>query len=1228
MKFNRGSIITALSAWALFAGIAGAEVPANLGAVRYTDASPLFSMPVPEGELQLRAVSDSVIEVKVTPTGARPKYKSVTVIHEFPVKTTLTQKDGQWLFSAGKITASVDGKTGCVRFLDNAGNEILAETPGGRAFTSNTVNGEASVTPQQSFAAPADESLYGLGQHQDGRLDWHGETLRLRQVNTEISMPILWSTKSYGLLWDNPSDTWFNPGEDVPLNDRRATVHVTESGDYSFYVNNTSLQHEITILVDGQPIVSLENFWLPYGAGGHIKLEANTDHQIEVRAEGDARYGGLKLTMHNKSLPTVWRSRMGEAIDYYVIYGSTPNEIIANYRAISGQVPMLTKSAWGYWQCRERYASSNELIEAVEGFRKRQIPVDVIVQDWRYWEKYGFNAMKWDERFYPDPVDLTTRLHAMHTKLINSVWSKFDPQTDVRKDEEKNGGMVPGTEWFDAFNPKARQIYWKHMNAGLFSVGVDGFWQDATEPESDCLLNNKIYLGESDVYLNSYPLFVNRAVYEGQRSTSDAKRVTLITRSGYPGQQRYGTVSWSGDVRSSWASYQKQLPAGLGFASAGMPYWTTDIGGFFRPGVDQGPPGNQYTSPEYHELLCRWLECGTFYPIQRLHGWQSRTEPWNYGPEVERIITKFIKLRYQFLPYTYSTDWQIHANGATLMRALPMDFPQDMAVRDIKDEFLYGPSLLVAPIMGPQHPQDNGTAALVPSSSLFGPDRKTAGLVGTYFKGNNFDQKIQTRTDKTIDFNWTNNEPLAGLGTEHYSVRWEGFVKAENAGDYQFTVTGNDGFRLWVDDKNICEDWNARSTLTKSGTIHLAGGGVLVPIKLEYFQDTSDAVISLQWTPADKTDTVVNGSRRTVIFPAEAQWYDFWTGKSVGAGPLQVVAPLDALPLYVRAGSILPFGPVLQYTAQKSSIPIELRVYPGADATFDLYDDAGDSYGYEKGQYAISRLTWNDKSRQFVIGARKGHYPGMAETCDYLVRVLQSDGTWKDTRIQYKGQELTIHADESQPQSAELPPLNIPLHREATEWVDIRTPDEQKTNLPHVLLIGDSISRGYFNVVQDKLAGKAYCDLLATSRGICDPVLCEQILGLLNAHQFAVIHFNNGLHGADYSATEYETGFKYLLATLERESHGAKLVWATSTSVRPGFTSWNHDDAFNARMVDERNAIGRRLTRAAGIPCDDLNIVTRDHPEYYIGDKIHYNDTGWQKLGASVVKAVLPELPG
>ena len=378
---------------------------------------------------------------------------------------------------------------------------------------------------------------------------------------------------------------------------------------------------------------------------------------------------------------------------------------MAEYRELTGAAPLLPRWAYGFWQCRERYGSQQQILNIATEFRKRKIPVDVLVQDWRYWGKYGWNAMRFDESDYPDPAAMMSSLHSQNFHMVISVWAKFGAETDVNHElgdahlllQSAAATGEPGEtkereSWADLFNPQTQKAYWADINRTLFADGLDGWWLDASEPEGDPLKNDRTFLGPGKTVRNAYPLFETSAVYDGQRAANPNKRVVILSRSAFTGQQRNGSISWSGDVSGDWATLRRQIPAGLSFGISGMPYWTTDIGGFFRP-------KDQYTSPDYHELLIRWFEFGAFCPIFRIHGYQSETEMWKYGPEVEQDLRLYDTLRYRLLPYIYSQAWDVTRQGSTMMRALPMEFPSDVRVREISDQFMFGPSLLISPVV-------------------------------------------------------------------------------------------------------------------------------------------------------------------------------------------------------------------------------------------------------------------------------------------------------------------------------------------------------------------------------------------------------------------------------------------------------------------------------------------------------------------------------------------------
>lgn len=557
-------------------------------------------------------------------------------------------------------------------------------------------------------------------------------------------------------------------------------------------------------------------------------------------------------------------SEVADAIDYYFLYGPDFDRIIASYRELTGAAPMFGKWAYGFWQCKNRYQSQEELLGVAHKYRELRIPVDNIVQDWFWWNTMGEHVFN---KNYPDPKGMIDDLHRNHFHLMISVWPFFRPGSSVYDDMDKRGYFIDRTKvsgfhpagqaLYDAFNPAARAYYWDLMKKALFDIGVDAWWLDTTEPETEgreegILLSNKVAIGSGARYVNLYPLMATAAVYEGQRATSDEKRVFILSRSAFAGAQRNAVAAWSGDIVSDFETFRRQIPAGLNFSLSGLPYWTTDIGGFIL-----GHPSD----PAYRELFVRWFQYGTFCPIFRVHGTRApnENELWSYGPEAQEILTKYDNLRYRLLPYIYSLAWRVTRENYTLMRPLVIDYRTDETARRIGDQFLFGPALLVNPV-----------------------------------------------TDPGVD------------------------------------------------------------------------------------------------------------SRRLYLPPGN--WFDFWTGRSLTGGKfINAPAPLETLPLFVRAGSILPLGPILQYTSERPADPIELRVYPGADGEFTLYEDEGDSYRYEKGAYSTIRMRWDEERRSLTIGKREGGFSGMLERRTFnVVWVGEGHGGGLepaktiDKTIQYDGKPITI----------------------------------------------------------------------------------------------------------------------------------------------------------------------------------------------------------------------------
>lgn len=810
-----------------------------------------------DGTLSICPLSDNAVRIKFykVSEGNLPElvFTSGSVMPVFQVVDSPSKLE----IKAPKITVSLDKQTSKLSYADKAGKVFLSEKAGSRKLTPDIIQGEACFAVEQSFESPADESIFGLGQFQDGQYNLKNIARRLTQVNTQIAIPFIYSSKGYGLLWHQYGLTDFNPADNfIALqkqeqsstgNNQMAEVTTTSGtqkvsqnqslyqgkfnvpadGDYSIFLDLGDMGNRHFVVIDGKPCMDQSNMWLPPTSGTLVQLKAG-EHDVQVLCKSN---NTPKLSWKQADNFTTFRSPIAKALDYVVFYGPSADNVIATYRNLSGNAPMFPKWAYGFWQCRERYTSGSHLVETVKEFRKRQLPVDVIVQDWQYWGDRGWGVPQFDEKKYPNPAGFIKELHDLNAHFNISIWSNPDKNSTIGKEYVAKNRFIPNTKWLDYFNPETRKEYWNTLKVNMFDNGVDSWWMDAVEPENDALKGEKTHIGAGDFYRLTYPLMVSQAVYEGQRESSSDKRVCILTRSAFSGQQRYGVINWSGDIGYTWDVFRNQIVAGLNFSITGLPYWTTDIGGFFRPGR------SQYTDEKYHELLTRWYQWGTFNPIFRMHGYQTETEPWKFGQKVEDNMRKMLNLRYRLLPYIYSEAWQVTKNGSTMMRPLVMDFNGDTAAVSRQFQYMFGKSILTAP----------------------------------------------------------------------------------------------------VTEANVIE-WN-------------------------------------------------------VYLPKSAGWFDFWTGKQFKGGQtVRTAAPLDRIPLFVKAGSIIPMGKIIQSTAEKSDT-LEIRVYKGANGEFTLYEDEGDSYNYEKGKYSNISFRWNEKNQSLTIGDKQGNYSGsLTKRVFNIVLVSENNG--------------------------------------------------------------------------------------------------------------------------------------------------------------------------------------------------------------------------------------------
>jgi len=548
----------------------------------------------------------------------------------------------------------------------------------------------------------------------------------------------------------------------------------------------------------------------------------------------------------------VLRSEAGGGIDYDFIYGPAIDGVIAGYRHLTGDAPMMARWTWGLFQSKEHYATQQELLDVAAKYRELGAPLDAVVQDWFYWKPGEWGRHVMDPARYPDPAGTVAALHKENVHTIISVWARFDKGLENAKELESIGGLFPRTSnvypagegrWYDAYLPAARDMYWRQVMKTLGTAGWDGWWLDASEAELSGnwgeMRTLQTAAGPGDVVYNAYPLLHTTGVHDGMRRDMPDKRVFILTRSAYAGQQRNGAITWSGDTAGSWDDFRRQVPEALNFSLSGIPYWSADIGGFFS-----GDPKD----PAYAELFTRWYEFGVFNPMFRVHGTSYPKEIWQFSSEIGKVLLDYDRLRYRLIHYIYSLSWDVTHRGGTMMRPLIMDFQDDANTALIGDEYTFGKGLLVAPVI---------------------------------------EKGAQTRT---------------------------------------------------------------------------------------------------------------------VYLPGRLPWYNFWTGERINSGKsVAVKAELETIPLFLQAGSILPLGPAIQYADQRSSEPMELRIYPGADGHFELYDDQGDGYGYEKGQYATIDLRWNDTKHELSIGTRHGKFPGMPQKIAFKAVCGAGEKAERSSVIIYSG---------------------------------------------------------------------------------------------------------------------------------------------------------------------------------------------------------------------------------
>ena len=937
--------------------------------------------------VRLQVVNDNIIRVQATSEAQLPEKQSLIIVAQTAKpKFDVSQKDDVVTIKAAAVSATVNAKTGRVEFFDRDGKSLLREAKeGGKTFKPFRVPDceigvDVAKVPEEQrngltwrllfdgTKGHRDEAFYGLGQHQSEELNMKGLNEDLFQYNTKVSVPFVLSSKNYGLLWDSYSYCRFGNPEDYQQLGRAFKIYDKQgkeghlTGTYTdkdgkklvrdedsiyyefdtpaaselanrtepggiknlpkgFRLNGSTVVYEgfieaprdmqyhfilyyagyIKVYIGGQLVVPerWRTAWNPNTYKFRKVLQKDKRYQlrIEWQPDGDVSYCGLRVAKPNKDQRnlSIW-SEMSKDMDYYFIAGQNADEVISGYRTLTGKAPVYPKWALGFWQSRERYKTSQEIEENLAEFRKRQIPCDNIVQDWNYWPEDQWGSHQFEASRYPNPQAMLDSVHQMGGRFMISVWPKFYCNTDNYKEIDQKGWMYhqavtddihdwvgPGYvgSFYDAYDAGARKLFWKQMNDNLFSkykYGIDAWWMDASEPNvRDCTpmwyrkaLSGPTALGTTTEYFNAYSIVNADAIYNGQRSVRPNQRVFLLTRSGFAGEQRYSTATWSGDIGTRWEDMRAQMTAELNYSMSGLPFWGMDQGGFCVENRYMKAQGEYNKTgienedlKEWRELQARWSQFGAFIPLFRVHGQWPTREIWNLAPENHPCYQSFVyydKLRYRLMPYLYSMAGWVHLKDYTMMRGLVMDFGSDRDVHDIKDQWMFGPALMACPVA----------------------------------------------------------------------------------------------------------EYKARN--------------------------------------------------RSVYFPKQSGWYDLYTGEYIlGGQSLIVDAPYDRIPVYVREGSIIPYGPEMQYCDEKPADLINLYVYAGADGQFQLYEDDGTTYDYERGKYLTIDITYRDATRTLTIGKQQGKYSGSPKQRRFNIVYVTTDSPRAlDTEnpqgvtVDYSGKEVSL----------------------------------------------------------------------------------------------------------------------------------------------------------------------------------------------------------------------------
>jgi alpha-D-xyloside xylohydrolase len=708
---------------------------------------------------------------------------------------------------------------------------------------------------------------------------------------------------------------------------------------------------------------------------------------------------------------SLW-SEMGNNIDYYFIHGKSMDDVISEYRELTGKVPMYGKWAYGYWQSKEHYKTQAEVLSIAKKYRELKMPIDNIIQDWDYWNgAQNWSGMFFDKSLYPKPKQMCDELHKMNFHIAISIWPALGPNTVIYKDMLKQGYLYnpvgwAGFKYYDAYNPAADKLYCKYLDKGLFTKGLDGWWIDSSEPdvvnattkESEEYEQKKMgsnFLGSFARYMNPYSLVMTDAVYQNWRSLTSDRRAYILTRSGFAGQQRNASTTWSGDIGASWEIYRDQISAGVNFSMSGIPYWTFDIGGFVLGAYD-GVFNNGGKDPAYQELYTRMFQFGAFCPIFRSHGSETPREIWEMGDFVKPLLTAD-NLRYRLMPYIYSVAWMVTAKNYSFMRGLPMDFPSDKKAYSIGTQYMFGPSIMVCPVTDFMYNKPPQHSVLV-DSKYFKTDGGKPGLLAKYYKDAERKNLSKEEVDPEINFTWYTGRPDY-LTDSTYAATWEGKLIPPETGRYQFHLISYDSKRIIINSDTLKITYTSTEQYTELVNL-IAGKEYKIKVETEN-KSTGAARMKLFWkTPDIFAEENLKEERKKeieVYLPSAGEskntiWYNFWTGeKFYGGKKITTHAPIGIIPLFIKAGSIIPMGPFIQYSTEKPADPIELRIYGGADGKFILYEDENDNYNYEKGKYSTIDFSWDDSNHKLIIDKSKGRFPGMLKTRKFNIVLVTKD---------------------------------------------------------------------------------------------------------------------------------------------------------------------------------------------------------------------------------------------